>query len=305
MLDSPDTHSTTTSSNGANGDTAPNQFEENLKVIDNDEIRSLLTRIQRGIEKEGLRVTPDGQLAQTPHPTTLGSALTNPWLTTDFSESLLEFITPVFESIPAAMGYLNDIHALAYQKLDNEIIWGTSMPCILPADDEIPLAQYGSSNIAKMKTVYRRGLGLRYGRAMQTVAGIHYNFSLPEAFWRRSFEYDRCNGRTELTHLQSYIDERYLSLIRNFRRHYWLLIYLFGAAPCVDKSFVHGRPHNLSELGSKDYYYANATSLRMGDLGYQSSAQKSLFVCYNTLENYIETLGKAIKTPYSDYEKIG
>ncbi len=280
-------------------------FKKNLQLLAHQDIQPVLRRIQRGIEKEGLRVNSNGALALTPHPQALGSALSNSWLTTDFSESLLEFITPVFESIEETIDYLRDIHALAYAQLNDEIIWGASMPCILPADELIPLAQYGSSNIAKMKTVYRRGLGLRYGRAMQTVAGIHYNFSLPEAFWRRAFDHARVSGLTEHTHLQSYIDERYFDLIRNFRRNYWLLIYLFGSAPCVDKSFIHNRDNDLIALSEQDLYYPNATSLRMGDLGYQSSAQKSLFVCYNGLNNYIETLGNAIKTPYPAYEEIG
>lgn len=284
----------------------PNDFFEcNLALIAHADTQPLLRRIQRGIEKEGLRVDSDCKLSLTPHPSALGSALCNSWLTTDFSESLLEFITPVFESVDETMDYLNDIHSLAYQQLKDEVIWGASMPCILPSDKDIPLAQYGSSNIAEMKTVYRRGLGLRYGRAMQTVAGIHYNFSLPEAFWRRAFEHARCQGSTKHTHLQSYIDERYFDLIRNFRRHYWLLIYLFGAAPCVDKSFVQGRESTLDTLNEKDLYHPNATSLRMGDLGYQSSAQQSLFVCYNQLDNYISTLGDAIHTPYQAYEKLG
>ena len=280
-------------------------FNANLALISQEDTRPLLCRIQRGIEKEGLRTNNQGHLALTPHPAALGSALTNTWLTTDFSESLLEFISPVFESVDETLDYLNDIHALAYQQLHDEIIWGASMPCILPADNDIPLAQYGTSNIATMKTVYRNGLGLRYGRAMQTVAGIHYNFSLPEAFWRRSFEQEKCQGTTQHSHLQHYIDERYFDLIRNFRRNYWLLIYLFGAAPCVDESFVQGRDNNLDVLKDNDLYQPMATSLRMGDLGYQSSAQQSLFVCYNTLENYIETLSCALSTPYANYETLG
>ena len=280
-------------------------FNTNLALISQEDTRPLLCRIQRGIEKEGLRTNNKGHLALTPHPAALGSALTNTWLTTDFSESLLEFITPVFESVDETLGYLNDIHALAYQQLHDEIIWGASMPCILPADNDIPLAQYGTSNIATMKTVYRNGLGLRYGRAMQTVAGIHYNFSLPEAFWRRSFEQEKCQGTTQHSHLQHYIDERYFDLIRNFRRNYWLLIYLFGAAPCVDESFVQCRENTLDTLNTNDLFQPMATSLRMGDLGYQSSAQQSLFVCYNTLENYIETLSCALSTPYANYETLG
>lgn len=267
--------------------------------------QQILGTLRRGIEKEGLRVDADGRLALTPHPPQLGSALTNPWLTTDFSESLLEFITPTFTRIDETLGYLQDIHALAARNIGDEMIWAASMPCILPADDQIPIAQYGSSNIARMKTIYRVGLGNRYGRAMQTVAGIHYNFSMPDAYWQASFAEDHNHGRSDAASLQDYINERYLALIRNFRRNYWILIYLLGAAPCFDRSFIQGRDHNMQSLGERDLYLPNATSLRMGDLGYQSDAQKSLFVCYNELETYIHTLGEAIQLPYPDYENIG
>ena len=275
-----------------------------LKNLTDSTGQPLLKKIARGIEKEGLRTTADGRLSTTPHPTTLGSALTNSWLTTDFSESLLEFITPVCHSVEAALQYLETAHAVAYRKLGDEVIWGASMPCILPADSQIPIAQYGRSNIAQMKAIYRRGLGHRYGRAMQTVAGIHYNFSLPMEFWQRAFDSDRSTEETKAETLQEYIDQRYLGLIRNFRRHYWLLIYLFGAAPCADRSFIQGRPHQLQSLGDNDIYLPFATSLRMGDLGYQSAAQRALFVCYNRLDTYIETLGKAIQQPYPAYQNI-
>ena len=280
-------------------------FEEHLSFMASKSGQSLLTQLRRGVEKEGLRVRQNGTLAMTPHPEKLGSALTNPWLTTDFSESLFEFITPVFTSIEDTLAYLRNIHAIAYKNMDEEQIWVTSMPCILPDDDDIPIAQYGSSNIAKMKTIYRVGLGHRYGRAMQTVAGIHYNFSMPDAYWTDACAVAKANNTTTSANLQEYINERYLDLIRNFRRNYWILIYLLGAAPCMDSSFVRSRKHNMQALGDDDLFLPLATSLRMGDLGYQSAAQQSLFVCYNELDTYIRTLGDAIHQPYPDYENIG
>ena len=276
---------------------------EQLAFFDTSDRLAMLTEIVRGIEKEGLRSTFGSDLALSPHPGTLGSALTNSWLTTDFSESLLEFITPTFTSVDAALEHLATAHSIVSNTLDDEMIWASSMPCRLPEDDTIPLAQYGDSNIATMKTVYRRGLANRYGRAMQTVAGIHYNFSMPQRYWDASYPQRGSHQRS--FDLQAYINARYFDLIRNFRRNYWLLIYLLGAAPCVDQSFVQGRSHHLDALNSSDLYLPHATSLRMGDLGYQSAAQQSMFVCYNELDTYIETLGQAIQTPYPDYEKIG
>lgn len=261
----------------------------------------LLTGIMRGIEREGLRVDPEGKLAPTPHPTSLGSALTHPQITTDFSEALLEFITPPTHRVEDLFKQLYDIQGFTLAKLNNEMIWGSSMPCVLNDDSTIPVAQYGDSNNGKMKTVYRVGLGHRYGRAMQTVAGLHYNFSLPDAFW--SFLHREENS---LLDLQDFKDEKYFGLIRNFRRYYWLLVYLFGASPALCASFVKGRNHNLEPLGDdRTLHLPYATSLRMGDLGYQSSAQESLYVCYNNKRSYISTLCSAITTPIDEYQAIG
>ncbi len=265
----------------------------------------VLADIKRGIEKESLRATDNGRLSLAPHPEPLGSALCNSWLTTDFSESLLEFVTPTFNSPAEVLAHLETLHQFTAQKLpDDELLWPSSMPCILPDDASIPLAQYGSSNSATMKTAYRRGLGHRYGRAMQTVAGIHYNFSLPMTFWEQ--EKEAASSEWSSKSLREYIDYRYLGLIRNFRRNYWLLIYLFGASPVADQSFVQGRSHALENRGSSgDIFLPYATSLRMGDLGYQSKAQESLFVCYNQLDTYVTTLKSAIRTPYQPYAEFG
>ena len=277
-------------------------YEQNLFFLAGKDGQKLLTQLQRGIEKEGLRVDKDGNFAMTPHPRALGSALTNPWLTTDFSEALLEFITPVFTTIEETLAYLKDIHALFYKRVNGENIWAGSMPCYLPEDDKIPVAQYGTSNIARMKTIYRIGLVHRYGSAMQTIAGLHYNFSMPEQYWQATFDE---TGADNQSSLQDFTSQRYLELIRNFRRNYWLLIYLLGAAPCFNRSFVRNREHQMESLGEEDLYLPYATSLRMGDLGYQSTAQKSIFVCYNKLDTYIRTLSDAIHKPYKEYENIG
>lgn len=262
--------------------------------------RSLLSGILRGLEKEGLRVDSTGHLARTGHPQGLGSALTHPYITTDYSESLLELITPPCHRLDTLLKWLNDLHRETYQQLGDEYIWGNSMPCVLPAESDIPIARYGSSHRGTMKSIYRLGLGHRYGRTMQTVAGIHYNFSLPEAFWALLQQAEEDHGL-----LQDFISRRYFDLIRNFRRHYWLLVYLFGATPAVDASFLTGRQHQLQPLGTDTFYLPFATSLRMGDLGYQSRAQESLHVCYNDSRSYVQSLVAAINTPYPTYEKNG
>lgn len=263
-----------------------------------------LRGILRGLEKESLRVTPEGTMAQTDHPPALGSALTHPHITTDYSEALLEFITEPFADVEPLLAQLDNIHRFTYQQLagNRERLWPASMPCTLGSDAEIPVARYGSSNSGKMKTVYRVGLGHRYGRSMQTIAGIHYNFSLPDDFWR-VLQTQSGNQQS----LQDFKTERYFGLIRNFRRHFWLLIYLFGASPAVCSCFVKNRAHKLLPFPAADQtmYLPYATSLRMGDLGYQSDAQKTLVVNYNNLSDYLKTLCGAITQSHPAYEQIG
>ncbi|MEM1153188.1 MAG: glutamate--cysteine ligase [Pseudomonadota bacterium] len=263
---------------------------------------AVLTGIRRGLEKESLRITPEGLLAATGHPSGMGSPLTHSSITTDYSEALLEFITPVSTDVAETLERLEDIHSFAYRQMDEELLWCASMPCIVSGDDGIPVAHYGSSNVARMKTVYRLGLGHRYGRLMQAIAGIHYNFSMPEAFWQQEWEHSAQVGT-----LTDFVSTRYLDLIRNFRRHSWLLIYLFGASPAVCASFLRGRDDAglvPFDDDGKSMHLPYGTALRMGDLGYSSSAQKGLNICYNSLENYVETLRSAILRPHPDYRDI-
>jgi len=257
------------------------------------------SRLRRGIEKESLRVTPSGDLAQTAHPPALGSALMHPSITTDFSEAQLELITAVHESIGGCLQELHDIHAFVYRNIGDELLWASSMPCMLGFDHQVPVGRYGESNYGRAKTVYRTGLGHRYGRLMQTISGIHYNFSLPDELWPVIAAQDGAAPD------QAYRTRAYFDLIRNFRRHSWLLIYLFGASPALCKSFVKNKAHTLQSYDEGSLYLPWATSLRMGGLGYQSDAQSNLHVSYNSLEEYARTLHRALTEPYPEYERIG
>jgi glutamate--cysteine ligase len=252
-------------------------LQESLKALS----ATRLQGIGRGVEKESLRVTQDGRLATTPHPRALGSALTHPHITTDFSEAQLELITGVHRSAESVEAELTQVHQAVYRALGDEMMWVGSMPCTLPPDDQIPLGRYGTSNIGQSKTVYRMGLGHRYGRRMQTISGIHYNWSLPEV-----------------------TTAEYFGLIRNFRRHSFLLLYLFGASPAVARGFADDSP-DLQPLGTDTMYMPHATSLRMGRLGYQSDAQTSLCVSYNSLDSYAASLSDALVRPWPAYEKLG
>ena len=259
-----------------------------------------LRDIRRGIEKESLRITPQGTLAQTPHPRALGSALTHPHITTDYSEALLEFITPATTGVSTPLEFLDRVHRYTYSQLGDELLWVNSMPCRVDNDDDVPVAYYGTSNIGRMKHIYRLGLGHRYGRRMQTIAGIHYNFSWPKSFWEI---HQQSEGNQQP--LQDYISSRYFDLLRNFHRYSWLLVYLFGASPAVCSSFLKGRDHQLLKRLDHSLFRPGATSLRMSDLGYQNNAQSSLHISYNDIDSYVRTLNHAIHTPEPSYEEIG
>jgi len=271
-------------------------LEQRLRALPPALLRGLL----RGIEKESLRVNADGTLALTPHAAALGSALTHDHITTDFSESQLELITGVHDSVSGCLDELTRIHQFVHRNIGDETLWCCSMPCVLPSDDRIPIGRYGSSNVGTAKTVYRKGLSHRYGSRMQTISGIHYNFSVPPEAWPLLQRESGSSGP-----VQTFQDAAYFSLIRNFRRYSWLLLYLFGASPAVCNSFVAGRDHGLQDLSPGNLYLPWATSLRMSPLGYQSAAQASLAVSYNNLDTYAYSLSDALTQPYPDYERIG
>lgn len=255
---------------------------------------------RKGIEKEGLRVDQQGFIAQTPHPRELGSALTHPTITTDYSEALLELITPVHDSTASLMTELRHTHIYVQQHLKDEVFWASSMPCELRGDESIPIGEYGTSNSGLLRHTYRQGLAVRYGRMMQSIAGTHYNLSLTDNFWKL---WQQALGESQS--LQNFKSEQYFWLVRNFRRRSWLLMLLFGASPALDASFVAGMEHQLTRFADDTWVGANATSLRMGDLGYHTDAQASLNICFNELKTYTNTLTKAIHTPWPKYEAIG
>ncbi|WPC31999.1 glutamate--cysteine ligase [Acinetobacter towneri] len=267
---------------------------------------ALLQGMLRGIERESLRMQSDGFLSQQAHPQALGSALTHPHITTDYSEALMEFITPPQSSIQHSLDYLRDIHSVVHQHLgEGEKLWPLSMPCMLDeTDDGIPLAQYGSSNIGRFKTLYRRGLGVRYGRRMQTISGVHYNLSFPEHLFA-ALQQHESDEQLKALSLQDYRSHRYLGLIRNFIRLTPLVMFLVGASPSVCQCFMTGREHHLLPLLRGTLYLPYATALRMGNFGYQNSAQKKLGIHYNDLTGYLDGLQKAVKTPYLPFSRLG
>ncbi len=274
-----------------------------LTLLDQPEHRELLAASRFGLEKEGLRVDGSGRLAATSHPAALGSALTNSRITTDYAEALLEFITSPHPKHEGMLAEMADIHRFATAHLPgDEVIWNQSMPARLPADADIAIGWYGTSHTGMLKHVYRRGLALRYGKAMQCIAGIHYNFSFGEALWPLLEDENAPTAERDPIAHQS---ARYVALIRNFTRYSWLLMYLFGASPALHAGFLRGRPHALETFDADTLYLPHATSLRMSDLGYQNKAQSALAPCYNDLSTYLQSLFGAVSQSWPEYEKYG
>ncbi|MEY2624646.1 MAG: hypothetical protein RL412_421 [Pseudomonadota bacterium] len=275
-------------------------FEKRLAAVINSGERGALQAGRRGVEKESLRVTPTGRIATTPHPMALGSALTNDHITTDYSEALIELVTPTFTTNWELLQYLCDLHQFVYRHLGDELLWATSMPCVIDGDASIPIAQFGPSNVGRMKTIYREGLGIRYGRVMQAISGVHFNYSFPERLWPvwAAIRESRTSG-------QSFISESYFDLLRNYRRFGWIVLYLFGVSPMVCKSFLRARGETLPEFGRGTAWEPHSTSLRMSDLGYRNRSQSSLEVSVNSLDEYVRDLTRAISTPHPEYERLG
>ena len=269
-----------------------------LDEIKKSKAASELNFINRGIEKESLRINSSGGISHKKHPNGLGAALTNPYITTDFSEALLELVTPTFNSAKDCLHFLKELHVFVNQNIKDESLWPLSMPCTISLEEEIPIGDYGPSNQGMMKTVYRRGLSNRYGSMMQAIAGIHYNFSFSDNFFH-------ILGEGKSMEVKDLKNKVYLGIARNFRRYGWIYLLLFGASPITTKSFAHQRSHDLSELSNEDLYKPFATSLRMGDLGYISHAQDSLNISYNSIEQYSKDLKNALNTTYKDYKNLG
>lgn len=262
---------------------------------------SSLRGVRHGVERESLRVNTQGKLSSKTHPLVLGSALTHPWITTDYAEQLIELITPVNDTLASLFGQLEDLHRFTHKAMDGEVLWPFSMPCFIQDSEDIHLAHYGSSNIGRMKTLYRQGLKHRYGSMMQVIAGVHFNFSLPDAFWQTVF------GDQDEEARQASVSEAYFGLIRNYYRFGWLIPYLFGSSPALLPSFLKQGQSDLSFQSMEDgtLFLPYATSLRLSDLGYTNSAQRSLKISFNGLDDYLQGLAAAMQTSSEDFAKIG
>ncbi|WWP02188.1 MAG: glutamate--cysteine ligase [Candidatus Dasytiphilus stammeri] len=264
----------------------------------------IFQNISRGIERETLRVQINGNIVHTSHPSSLGRSLTHKWVTTDFAEAQLEFISPIYKDINQLITFLYEIHHHVANVIGSkqERMWPLSMPGFISTEDNIILAQYGNSNIGKMKTLYRQGLKHRYGTMKQIITGVHYNFSLPLSFWQAWAGIDNMKSGKEI------ISANYMGLIRNYYRFGWIIPYLFGASPAICTSFLQGKKSSIHlkyhQKGNM-LYLPFATSLRLSKIGYNSNQQDNLNINLNHLKNYVFSIKNALKTPCREYTHIG
>jgi len=278
-----------------------NCYKDKISQLKDPKFAPVFTQIQRGIEREALRMDEQANLSNKPHSSALGSALTHSSITTDYAESLLEFITPVHKDIDELVDYLSDLHRFTLDNIDDELLWPMSMPCMVAKEEDIDIANYGTSNVGKMKSIYRQGLKNRYGSLMQVISGLHFNYSLGDDAWPVLQEF--FNDKNDITDFRS---TRYFSLIRNFHRLGWVIPYMFGASPALCGSFIKKEmPYKFEKLGNGTYFLPYGTSLRLSDLGYTNSEQDNLSICYNDIENYLNSVTQAIATPSDKFAKIG
>lgn len=262
----------------------------------------IIKNINRGIERESLRINYNGNLSKNYHPESLGSPLTHKLITTDFSENLIEFITPKIKNINCMLTMLRDIHRHTTSKLNNELLWPMSMPCYIDKNKKILLSKYGNSHIGRIKSIYREGLKNRYGIAKQIISGIHYNFSFSINFWK---EHVKINNKK---YNKEYISNNYFKLIRNYYRFGWIITYLFGASPAICSSFLNNYSTKLPFIKTykNTLYLPYATSLRLSNLGYKNKfINNNFYIAFNSLKEYNLKLKYLTKTPCNTYKKIG
>ena len=272
-----------------------NRNKNFLDIFSDEDLISEFGSGKIGIEKESLRVS-NSTISEFPHHENLGSALCNQYITTDFSESQLELITPPLANGNEVIEFLDSIHHFVTNNIHDEILWPFSFPPLIKSEELIHIANYGSSNQALFKTTYREGLSLRYGKLMQTISGVHYNYSLSSSIWD---SLSRIEKKSQIKELRN---ENYLHILRNIFRMNWLLLYFFGASPFLTKNFLNKPKDRFENIDKDTYYLPYATSLRMSNYGYQNLTRSRVNVSINSLQDYINDLKKATESHCKDFE---
>ena len=235
-----------------------------------------------GIEKENIRIDKQGLMAQTPHPAVFEDKFTHPYITTDFSESQVEMITPPLPSVNEALGFLETIHDLISIELTDELLWPQSMPPVLPDEVLIPIARY--SGAGKKNEEYRKKLAEKYGKKKQTLSGIHFNISLNETLLQALYQQSN-----QCLSFEQFKDEVYLKITRQLLRNRWIYVLIFGFSPVVDQTFDLKCQNFPVRICTK----TRGLSLRNSCYGYGN--KEELYPDYSTADMYNRSIQKMVE----------
>ncbi|MDF2612328.1 MAG: glutamate/cysteine ligase,/amino acid ligase [Clostridia bacterium] len=241
-----------------------------------------------GIEREALRINRDGKLAVTNHPEVFGDKLLNPYITTDFSESQVELITPALKTTKETYDFINALYDITALEIGDEYLWPQSMPCDIPEDEHIPIAKYSDCGECKKAREYREKLFKKYGGKKQLISGIHYNFSFDDILFKKLYAYQKPSMGYKL-----FKDSLYLKVVRNYLRYRWLLIYLTGAAPIIHSSYTKTCTKGLIPIKGDSFSNEGAISYRNGECGYKNHTD--LFPDYASVESYVKSIEDFVK----------
>lgn len=257
-----------------------------LKTIKEQSLENYFEKANFGLEKENVRVTEDGNLALTPHPVAFGSKEKNPYIKTDFSESQLEMVTPVCDTVNEVYDFMANLNKVVSLELvkNGEYLWPQSNPPILPEEDKIPIAKFENAKDEE----YRENLSKKYGKKKQVISGIHYNFSFKEEFLK--LLYKELNEEGDF---RTFKDRTYLRMTRNFLKYHWILIYLTGASPVFHESYIKECTEKGEKVGEDSFYFKGINSLRNSNCGYKN--KENLYVSYNSIDEYYNDLENLIK----------
>ena len=261
-----------------------------LDLIKKSKLESLLTSGNFGLEKENLRVDKEGKLALTPHPKEFGDKMKNPYITIDFSESQLEMITPSFETIEKAYTFLENLHDIISTTIDGEYLWPQSIPAILPEEKDIPIGVF-HGEAGKSNKVYRELLAKKYGKKLQLLSGIHYNFSFSDKFLKRLYE--AVSVSSEFENFKEFKNHLYLKIARNHFRYGWFFIYLFGASSPIHGTYKKECVEKMAQLKDDSYYFEDTLSFRNGICGYKNLGE--IYVSHSSLTDYVSDIKKLIE----------
>ncbi len=247
---------------------------ELLSFLKSNNLFVELFNTEHGLERESLRVNKKtGEVSTINHPKVFEPKESHPFIKTDYSESQVEFISPVFKDTKTLYNFMNLVYDIFSVEMDeDEILFPYSMAPKLGNIKDIPIAKFDDTEYGNRNTKYREYLTEKYGKEKQLISGIHYNVSLSEDFLKDFYK----KSKTELDYPR-FKTEIYFKIMRNYTRYKFIITYLQGASP-----YGYDKDGNLLE----------GVSLRNSEHGYKNIEDISLD--YDDVDKFINSVDKAI-----------